>query len=714
MAGAAALALSLLSMAARADSNPKTPAQVIVDVAPLRHRSFNPASALGLGIDGLRAGESDRLLTQGNIAAVKASGLRASIYRLRTELGIETWHWNPAGEWSDPAHQQGYWTSSDKPRAPIQLSWGYRLPRRGNSVDQANDEDYSRLTDGDETSFWKSNPYLDASILHDGQPHPQWLVVRLDAMVPVDTIRIAWADPYAVAYEVQYWTSDDEYNASAQWRPFPLGQQTHGTGGTTTLRLATQPITAKFVRVLLLQSSHTAPSGSSDWRDRAGFAVREVSLGVSSADGQFTDLLHHFPSGDSQSFTRVSSTDPWHRAQDRDPDTEQPGLDRVFTQGLGNGQAILLPLGLLYDTPDNAAAELRYLRRRHYPIRQVELGEEPDGQYGEAADYGALYLALVDRLKPANPGISFGGPSLQSAFTDVELEEGPDHSWNSHFLRYLKARGRLRDLGFFSFEHFPFDDICGDIPAKLLAENQLMQSAITRLSDEGVPRHIPWVISEYGFSAFAGRAMSQMPSALLMADIVGQFLGARHGAVYMYGYGPDTPMNGSLPCNGFGNMMLYMADDKGQVAQPMPSLYAARLLTQGWLMPGGGQHELLPSAVRGIPGAWLKSYAVRRPDHRLALLLINRSPTTPLTLRLMTRGQAGKITPLQGPASLLHYGPAQYAWADDGPASHPTRSDPPRRSHLINASLAITLPPESLTVVTQDGQKRRHPDPNPR
>ena len=80
----------------------------------------------------------------------------------------------------------------------------------------------------------------------------------------------------------------------------------------------------------------------------------------------------------------------------------------------------------------------------------------------------------------------------------------------------------------------------------------------------------------------------------------------------------------------------------------------------------------------------------------------------------MTRGQHGQITPLRGSASILHYGPAQYAWADDGPASHPTRSDPPRRSHLINASLAITLPPQSLTVVAQDGQKRRHPDPNPR
>jgi len=712
-----AIGLALLPGDAQAETKDGNRAQVIVDLAPGKHRIFDPADALGIGIDGVRAGDSDRLLTPGNIAAVKASGLQSSIYRLRTELGIEAWHWNPVGQWSDPVHKQGYWTSSDTLGPPIQLSWGYRLPRRGDSTDQANDEDYSRLTDGDESSFWKSNPYLDPTYVHDGQPHWQWLVVRLDAMAPIDTIKIAWADPYAVQYEVQYWTSDDEYDDTATWTTFPLQRQTRGKGGTETLRLTDHPITAKFVRVLLKQGSHTAMPGGDDWRDKAGFAVREISLGQAGPDGHLIDLIHHLRSGENQTFARVSSTDPWHREEDRDNDTEQPGLDRIFADGLGNGRPILLPIGLLYDTPDNAVAQMRYVRRRGYPVRQVELGEEPDGQYGEAADYGALYLALVDRLKPDNPGITFGGPSLQSAFTDLELDADPDHSWNSHFMRYLKARGRMGDLGFFSFEHFPFDDICGDIHAKLLEENRLMRTALARIAADGVPRHIPWIISEYGFSAFAGRAMAEMPSALLMADIIGQFLDAGGGAVYMYGYGPDLPMNESQPCSGFGNMMLYTADGNGQAVQPMPSFEAAHLITKDWLVPGGGRHELLPSIVKGarVKGSrdeWVMSYAVRRPDHRLGVLLINRSPTKPFTVRLLTRNGGGQIRAMQGPARFMQYGPAQYAWKDDGADSHPLRSDPPRLSRLKGARLSITLPPESLTVIAErlaKAKRSRHP-----
>jgi hypothetical protein len=463
------LALLVLGLAGQVQAElPRAiPASVTIDLDVHRDGQprFDPRDALGGGIDGASSGNADRVLTPGNVTAMRSAGLQSLTYRLRTELGVEAWHWNPVGTWSDPAHSQGYWVSSAKLGSPIRQSFGYRLPRRGDTTDNANDNDYSRLTDGDDASYWKSNPYLDPEFLRDGRPHRQWLVVRFDAPHPIDTIRIAWGTPFAVRYRVQYWTADADYLPGAHWVDFPNGKVVRGSGGDQVLHLADTPITTRFVRVLLEQGSHTAVAGATDWRDRAGFAVREIGLGQIAHDGRLTDYVRHVASHDRQTFAHVSSTDPWHRAGDRDNGLEQPGLDRVFASGLTNGRAMLLPIGLLFEVPENAAAELRYLRRRGYPVRQVELGEEPDGQYGEAEDYGALYLAWIDRLKPRNRGIAFGGPSAQSATTGIWMNAAADRSWNSHFIRYLRSRHRLGDLGFYSFEFYPFDDICGDIPA---------------------------------------------------------------------------------------------------------------------------------------------------------------------------------------------------------------------------------------------------------
>jgi hypothetical protein len=137
-----------------------------------------PTEALGAGIDGHEKGECTHMFTVKNINEMLSAGLGPLTYRLRTELGSEVWHWNPRGTWSDAVHNCGYWTSDNSLGEPIEVSYGYRLPRRGNTIDQANDDGYSRMADGNQNSFWKSNPYLDSHFTGESEDaHPQWAVI---------------------------------------------------------------------------------------------------------------------------------------------------------------------------------------------------------------------------------------------------------------------------------------------------------------------------------------------------------------------------------------------------------------------------------------------------------------------------------------------------------------------------------------------------------
>ena len=117
------------------------------------------------------------------------------------------------------------------------------------------------MTDGDTNSYWKSNPYLTQAYTGESDAlHPQWVFLDLANSLPVSAIRIAWAEPYAVNYEVQYWTGEDPIKKPTLgvWVTFPGGAVHEGRGGAVTLQLADQPIAAQWVRILMRQSSNTA------------------------------------------------------------------------------------------------------------------------------------------------------------------------------------------------------------------------------------------------------------------------------------------------------------------------------------------------------------------------------------------------------------------------------------------------------------------------
>jgi hypothetical protein len=665
---------------------------------------FVPAHAFGGAIDGHEKGEVNAMLSPANAKEMLTAGLGPVSYRLRTELGIEAWHWNPVGRWSDAAKHQGYWISrGDTTGGSISLSYGYKLPRRGSTIDQANEDGYSRLDDGNAVTFWKSNPYLDQHFTREeNSTLPQWVVIDLGKETPVNAIRLLWAKPYARVYEVQHSRfpgGDLSQALPHDWIAFPQGKIVNGRGGDETIRLAIEPYTTRFIRVLMTESSGTAQVRSADIRDRLGYAMREIYVGTIDTKRAFHDVLKRATVADDQSTIYTSSTDPWHRSEDFDRRVEQPGFDRLFHSPLSNRLPMLIPIAVLYDTPENAAAEVRYLKARGYRLEGLELGEEPDGQFVDPEEYAALYLQFATAIHAVDPNLKLGGPSFQ----DVESDEDDPAvngkpRWLQRFLGYLERHGRLSDYAFFSFEWYPFDDPCQPTGPQLARATDMLKHALAEMQRGGLTHQIPWMITEYGYSAFAGRPEMDIESAILNADMVGNFLALGGDQTFLYGYEPNEAIQ-EVPCS-MGNMMLFQVNSEGAISARMPTFYGARLTTQEWAEPGDQINEMYSAEVTGPGADLITAYAVRRPDGKWALMILNKDPDVARRIEVDFRYEdRGTDVTWSGPVDLYQYSRAQYVLNTDPKDPRPIKDDPPDHRVLADPEKAVNLPPYSMTIV---------------
>jgi hypothetical protein len=215
----------------------------------------------------------------------------------------------------------------------------------------------------------------------------------------------------------------------------------------------------------------------------------------------------------------------------------------------------------------------------------------------------------------------------------------------------------------------------------------------------GIPAGIPTYISEYGYSAFSGRSEVDLAGALLNADTVGQFLALGGTTAYLYGYEPDALMTEGKCAGAWGNLTLLLADANHRVRQPVATFWGARLQTQQWAQPGSGPHALLAATVRFADGAdpqLLGAYALRRPDDRVSLLLVNKDPLHAVSLRVVL-AHGADATPAGGRADLYQLSSSDYVWHADGALGHARPDAPPR--HRVVPPGPLLLPPFSLSVL---------------
>lgn len=664
---------------------------------------------MGTSMDILSGNQFDAVYSEPILKESLSAGWGPITYRQNTELTVDAWHWNPNGKWSNEKEKSGYFIGSSEPSSTsLRKSFGYALPHRGSTRSDADQHEFSRLTDGDPASYWKSNPYLSAAFTAEADGlHPQWVVIDFATPQQISAIQVSWANPYATKYSVEYWTGKEEAltkQDSGAWIKFPNGQVSGNSGdGGKVLRLADRPISTRFLRIWMTESSNTCDThGSQDKRNCVGYAISEISAGNFNSLGQFVDLIQHKKS-QAQTATQVSSTDPWHTAADILPGRIQTGFDLFFTSGITNHLPAMIPIAMVYATPEDSAAELSYLKKRDYPISYVEMGEEPDGQFMLPEDYAALYLQWATALHKVDANLKLGGPIFTGMNEDLEV--WPDAqgrtSWLGRFVSYLENHGRIADLSFVSFEHYPFPP-CEIAWADLYREPQLIAGILKIYRDDGVPDGVPLMNTESNISWALTDPMQDIFSALWLADSVGAFLSSG-GAVYYHSpIQPETLRPGCHAYSTYGN---FVANEKLEIRQHTAQYFASQLLNLDWVQHRAGLHQLYPaqSDLQDDAGHNLiTAYAVQRPDGQWSLLLINKDPANAHQVKFIFSDSANDgVMNFSGNAKMTTFGANEYVWHSSGETSHADPDGPAKISNVPwNADQQVTLPKASVTVLT--------------
>jgi hypothetical protein len=698
-----------------------------VDITPAHETNrFVPNQTLGAGIDRISVEAIDKDLTPEALKPVFTAGWGPVTFRQNTELFVQAWHWNPKGTWSDPSGK-GYFTGATDSTDNARYSYGYDLPHRGMTRnDGTGNSGFSRLTDGDLDTYWKSNPYLTKRWTGESDSaHPQWVVADLQQYQPVDTIRIAWADPYARDFLVQYWTGTEEpmhYPTRGVWKTFPFGELRGAKGGAQTIRLSNGPTSVRFLRIWMTASSNTCDThGSSDPRNCVRYAIREIYLGTMTPDGALHDVMRHTPDQE-QTATQCSSVDPWHEPSDLGSTRQaQLGFDLFFNSGVTQNLPAVIPVAMLYDTPENAAAEMAYIKRRNYPVAYVELGEEADGQFTLPEDYAELYIQAARAIHKVDPSAKLGGPSFTGENQDIETwpDENGKTSWTARFIDYLKSHHAMNELAFFSFEHYPYDP-CRIPWGSLYDEPELVSHIMQVWHEDGVPKDMPLLITESNLSSAASEANQDVFAGLWLADYVGSFLNSGGKGLYYFHYLPLQMEHG---CNDSpGTFGMFTINKDYQVQQYLSQYFASRLINLDWIKPGSGEHRVFSAKgdlTDGAGRALLTAYALDRPDGDWSLLIVNRDQFAPHQFRINFHDDTThNVKSFTGQVSISTFGSEQYKWhpastvfmahsasaaeqavfsntkghaEPDGPALHITKGASPETSYEIPASSIMVV-----------------------
>jgi hypothetical protein len=286
-----------------------------------------------------------------------------------------------------------------------------------------------------------------------------------------------------------------------------------------------------------------------------------------------------------------------------------------------------------------------------------------------------------------------------------DIEVWPDAqgrtSWLGRFLIYLKEHGRIHDLAFYPFEHYPFVP-CTVQWSSLYDEPALISHIMDVWREDGLPADVPMFVTETNLSWESGESFPDIFGALWEADYLGAFFAAGGGATYYFHYLPEPLGHGCN--NSIGTFAMFSVDKDYQLDHPLSQVFASQMYPQEVVQPGDGRHTIFPAKsdiTDGTGRPLVTAYVVARPDGKYAVMLVNKDQFTPHTVQIRFDDSGARTTrSFHGPVSVVTFGKAQYQWHPKAGGGRADPDGPVARSTVASdEETRYTLPEASLTIL---------------
>jgi alpha-L-arabinofuranosidase len=350
-------------------------------------------------------------------------------------------------------------------------------------------------------------------------------------------------------------------------------------------------------------------------------------------------------------------------------------------------------------SPEEAAAWVHYANKiKNYGIKYWEVGNEVAGDWEVGgplnnADYARRYIKFYEAMKAEDPSITiFPNVGAQDA---SELYDGK--ACLQSFVERLSKDGKEKYLDVVSIHQYPAWD--KPVPALLDSPQTDMPSLAATIKSQLAPfpvlKDIPVWISEYNTSDHIKPhdISVHLDNGLWLSTYLGE---------YIRNFGPrafatmwDIQNGGSAIHKVDGGDHGYLQAEGGPFQyQERADYWSMMQLTNHWSIPGDARDHFLVDATTNA--SCLAVYADARPDGKLSLLVINKSPENEVKAAIRIRG----FKPASKGAA-WSFDSTNYKWNTD---KEPYHADPdlPPTLHLIkkaSSEFKYTFTPYSITVL---------------